>query len=326
MDISEPRLRSLLRQADRVAEAGKLAAAESLYRQIIEEAPQAEAAWIGLAQVVQDPAEKESAYARALDLAPANAAAQAGLAVLRGGSAGADPAPDDGDPFSASRSWLEEATRRQDGAAREQAPPAVTLSDADGKDGYVAGTTAVSDPPSPPTPATQTDSHELVCYRHPDRATALRCYKCANPICGHCAIKTPVGYLCPTCNREAEDAFFNARPLDYLIAPLVALPLSLAAGFLVTRIGTGFFFILLMIFIGGAVGGLIGRLSKRAVGGRRGRYLPRVVAAMVVLGVVIPALPIVLFVLFGNSGAFFALLGPGIFLFTAASAAYYQMK
>ncbi len=52
MELLSPRIRSLLRQADRVADAGKRSAAEKLYRQIIEEAPDTAAAWFGLGRVL----------------------------------------------------------------------------------------------------------------------------------------------------------------------------------------------------------------------------------------------------------------------------------
>ncbi|MCA9920662.1 MAG: tetratricopeptide repeat protein, partial [Anaerolineales bacterium] len=51
MEIQDPRVRSLLRQANKVAESGKKAAAEQLYRQILEEAPDVAEAWYGLGQV-----------------------------------------------------------------------------------------------------------------------------------------------------------------------------------------------------------------------------------------------------------------------------------
>ncbi len=61
MNNETPRIRSLLRQADRNLEAGKLAAAETMYRQIIEEAPDNPAGWLGLAQVSNNQAEKQAA-------------------------------------------------------------------------------------------------------------------------------------------------------------------------------------------------------------------------------------------------------------------------
>jgi membrane associated rhomboid family serine protease len=41
-----------------------------------------------------------------------------------------------------------------------------------------------------------------VCYRHPDRPTALRCSRCGRPICGECVNPAPVGQLCPDDARQ----------------------------------------------------------------------------------------------------------------------------
>ena len=62
--------------------------------------------------------------------------------------------------------------------------------------------------------AAEEAAYTLTCYRHPERITSLRCYNCNRPICISCAKKTPVGYICPECQRQAEDAFYNSRPLD----------------------------------------------------------------------------------------------------------------
>ncbi len=294
MQITEPRLRTLLNQADRNAANGKNAAAEQIYRQILSEAPGAEAVWLGLAGVVVDPAEKRAAYERVLELAPETPAAIAGLARL------------DGRPVPA-----EIAAALAEAEAEKEPPPAPVV---------VAKEPAMAQSAAP--------RHELTCYRHPERYTSLRCYNCNRPICISCANKTPVGYICPECQRTAEDAFFNSKPVDYLMAAAVSFPISLLAGYLITAFGSraGIFFFVIIIFIAGAVGGFIGRITKRAIGGRRGRYLPILVVAMMILGVFIPALPILLAVLTGNIGALLALLGPGIYLFVGASAAYWQMR
>ena len=55
---------------------GKMAAAEELYRQIVAEAPQSAAAWLGLSAVARDEAERSEAYARALELDPQFVAAE----------------------------------------------------------------------------------------------------------------------------------------------------------------------------------------------------------------------------------------------------------
>ena len=289
--IRDPRLRTLLAQPERNANYGKNAAAEMMYRQIIDEAPQAEEGWLGLARVTTDADEKRAAYERALDLSPENPAAVAGLAVLDG-----RPVP----PEAAA------ALAALEPSVEETRPSTVTVAE------EVA-----------PAPMVEEATYTLTCYRHPERLTSLRCYNCNRPICISCARKTPVGYICPDCQRQAEDAFYNSRPLDYLIAAVVSLPISLLVGYLLIRFFVGsFFFFLIVFFISGAVGGFIGRITKRAIGGRRGRYLPGLVVAMMVLGVTLPA---GLLLLLGGVNLF-AMLGLGIFLFVAGGAAYWQMR
>jgi hypothetical protein len=261
-----------------------------MYRQILEEAPDAEAAWLGLAGVVVDPAKKRAAYERVLELAPATPAAVAGLARL------------DGRPVPAE---VEAALAEAETKAEAPPQPAVAQ---------------VSEPVVIKSAAPR---HELVCYRHPERYTSLRCYNCNRPICISCAKKTPVGYICPECQRAAEDAFFNNKPLDYLIAIIVSFPVSLLAGYLITQFSGGFFFFLIISFIAGAVGGFIGRITKRAIGGRRGRYLPVLVVTMMVIGALLPSLALFLL---GGGFNLFSLLGIGLYLFIGGSAAYWQMR
>lgn len=301
MQISEPRLRSLLRQAERVTNSGKLAAAEDLYRQIIEEAPEAVEGWLGLAQVSRDPAQQRRAYERVLALDEGNQEAAEALAALREGRQPAKSAvaPDETDPAP---------VPEMETAVAPSAPPEPEPAEA----------LMVHDHAQ-----AATDEEALVCYRHPGRATSLRCYKCNRPICSECTVKTPVGYLCPSCQREAEDAFFNAKPLDNLLALLVALPLGIVAGYLVMLFGGGFFFILILFFIGGAVGTLIGRIVKAVIGKRRGRYIPYIVAGSMIFGVAIFAVPLLLI---GGGGALLRLLGPGVYLFVATPAAFYWSR
>jgi hypothetical protein len=314
MEISEPRLRNLLRQAERNAENGKLAAAETLYRQIIDEAPEVDAAWVGLAAVLANPAEKRAAYEQALALNPHNTAALAALSPTDTASAPPAVAP--------AEEQLRETITEREARPRPDAGPG-----GDAAQGAAQG--AAQEAAQEAAGQAMAEAHELFCYRHPDRATSLRCYNCNRPICIRCANKTPVGYICPECMREAEDTFFNSRPLDYLIAAAVSLPLSILVGWLLIYVlagRLGFFYLMILFFISGAVGGFIGRITKRAIGNRRGRYLPQLVVAMMVLGVLLPAIPIFIAVLMGQAGALFALIGPAIYLFVGGGAAYWQMR
>ena len=309
MEHRSPRIRSLLRQADRVADAGKRAAAVKLYRQIIEEAPDTAAAWAGLGQVLNAPADKESSYQHALELDPDNAKAGAGLAHLLGEvapavqdeeAAGLEDVPNNGgtgtattaaemtsfDPVTESEYEVIEAAQEHPLTADEHDHLVVTAAENEGI---------------------------LYCANHPNRETSLRCNRCNKPICSSCANRTPVGYRCPECIREHEDKFFSATVLDYVVVVIVALPLSLIAGWIATFLG------IFSIFLGAAAGSLIGRLAFRAAGRRRGRWMPQLIGVIVVIGAVIAW-----FIFSGRFG--FQLIWTGIYIVAASGAAYYQMR
>lgn len=314
MSISGPRLRTLLRQAESVAENGKRAAALALYQQITTEAPDIEAAWLGIAELSTDLAEQETAYQRVLALNPKNERAQIGLAQMHGESVSSDSIA----------TAAESTTETADPWQQPQVQPEDAVEPA--QVSQIDKEPAAEPEPDKPLYTPDNSTYELFCYRHPNRSTALRCYSCGNPICSQCAIKTPVGYRCPDCIREAESVFFNAKAVDYIIAPIVSLPLSLLAGFLVSLFSGSFLFILITVFVSGIVGGFIGRVTKAAVGRRRGRYLPHIVAATVILGGLIPNLPSILILFYASFAGIMGLIMPGIYVFIASSAAFYQMK
>lgn len=281
MELSDPKLRSLLRQAERVAASGKRAAAETLYREILEEAPEAEVAWMGLADVLTDEAEKTAVYQRILKINPGNETALAALNHQPATSA--SPADD----------WVKQALDKP------QVKTAVPQPKPEPEPESIA--TAVSRPVP--------EEFNLVCYRHPNRETSLRCYTCGKPICTDCAVKTPVGYSCPDCIRDLRKGYYTARPVDYIITFLVAMPVATIAAFLVSFVG---FFVFLLA---PAVGSFIGRVAFWAVRRRRGRYIPHLVGATVVLGTLVAW--------FFGAGAFLWL---AVYAFLAAGSAYYFVK
>ncbi|SBT43889.1 rhomboid family intramembrane serine protease [Micromonospora auratinigra] len=72
------------------------------------------------------------------------------------------------------------------------------------------------------------------CYRHPKRATLLRCTRCERPICPDCMREAPVGHRCPDCVRtesrtvrQGRTVFggrVSARPVvTYALIALVVL-------------------------------------------------------------------------------------------------------
>lgn len=297
IDNSDPRLRSLLRQAERVAQAGKRAAAEQLYRQLLGEFPESPQGLVGLAQVVSGADEKRPLLERALSFDPDNEVAKLELARLNGEilPETAVAAPEEG--FEQLQAKLTAAVESDKEAVKE---------------------TAVSTPPL----LSEEELTKLTCYRHPQRTTSLRCNNCGNPICIQCAKRTPVGYRCPQCVKELEDAYFNATPFHYALAFFVTLPLAAIAGY-ITQFVSYF-----VIFLAAGAGSLIGRIVFRAIGRQRGRWLPHLVAATIFLGMIGVYLPIVaLAILGGAPGAGIAsLIWPGIGAFIAAGTAFYWVK
>jgi hypothetical protein len=289
MAVKSPRIRSLLRQADSVASSGKRAAAEQLYRQIIDEAP--ETAMEKATALNPEYGSVEEAAVDSTDIMPESGPAKSvdGQSAVTARSQPAEP---------------DEAT---------------FVADHDhGSDVRAAQKPGMSETPAAVVEGTGEQGQTLYCANHPDRSTHLRCNRCGKPICSSCANPTPVGYRCPECIREQEDVFFTATPINYLLAALVALPLSLLAGWLATLLGFW------SIFLAAFAGTLIGSVSFRAAGRRRGRWLPHLVTACVIIGAVLPALPYLLAILFGQFSL--QLLFTGIYIVMATGATYYQMR
>ncbi|MEW5987653.1 MAG: hypothetical protein AB1791_13555, partial [Chloroflexota bacterium] len=165
----------------------------------------------------------------------------------------------------------------------------------------------------------------LFCYVHPNRQTTLRCNKCGRPICMNCAKRTPVGYRCKECIKEQQAAFYTATAVDYVVAIFTSLVLGGLASFLLPQFG------FLVFFVAAFVGTLIGRVVLRLVGRRHGRWLPHLVAVMLILtGMAPTVLPIAAALAGGGIEAItlasFGSVWRIIYIIVASGSAYYQVK
>lgn len=135
------------------------------------------------------------------------------------------------------------------------------------------------------------------------------------------AQRTPVGYVCPDYVRGRRARFFNASPVDEVIAGVIAFFGGLAGGFMLTLIGGTLFGFLGALFGGPLLGGAVAEAVRRVLNKRRGEYTWLIAAAaLIVGGLLVPLLPFLLSLLVGAPRGF-SLLGvvvPGIGLALAA--------
>ena len=169
---------------------------------------------------------------------------------------------------------------------------------------------------------TETSTETLYCYVHPTRETALRCNNCNRPICAACAVRTPIGYRCRECVKGQQKAFDTSEWYDYITGFITAVLLSAVASFLVTLVGgIGFFGWFLIAALAPTAGVAIAESVRLVTRKRRARPLFITVA----IGVVIGALPILLFQLV-FAGNLFGLLFQVIYLVIVVPVVYSRLS
>jgi len=173
-------------------------------------------------------------------------------------------------------------------------------------------------------------SEPMYCVNHPGVETYLRCNKCGQPICPKCAVQTPVGYRCRDCVRAQQQVFYAGfRPVHYLVAAGVALPLALVAGWLIPSLGW------YAIVLGPLAGVGIAEVVRWAIRGRRGQYTWLVVCGCIV-GAALPRLALSLLSLLTlaidpaggiyYTGGLMRLVWTIIYVVAAAGAAYARVR
>lgn len=163
------------------------------------------------------------------------------------------------------------------------------------------------------------------CTWHPAVETLLTCARCARPMCVKCAVRHPVGMRCRECAREMRSPIYSVTPVQALTAFGVSLAGGSAAGAVLVALGqVPFFFWIISLLLGSAMGTALADAGSRAAGRKRGRVVIVAVAAGAVLGVFVPHIalaavtgvplgPRVLFIGFGRA------LGIGSLLYCAAA-------
>jgi len=166
-----------------------------------------------------------------------------------------------------------------------------------------------------------TESTTLYCYVHPGRETALRCNNCDRPICASCAVRIPTGYRCKECVKGQLKVFDTAEWYDYILGFIIAGTLSAVAAFLVTLIGGIGFFGWFLIAAGSPTAAVVIAEGVR-LATRRHRSRPLFIT--VAVGVVLGALPVLLFQLFTLN--IFGILFQVIYLVIAVPLVYTRLS
>ncbi len=170
-------------------------------------------------------------------------------------------------------------------------------------------------------------TESLYCINHPNVETYLRCARCGVPICPKCAVRIEVGYVCPACRNRQQQVFYaDFRPIHYLIAGIVALPLALIAGLIIPQ--TGWF----VIFLGPLAGMGISEAARWAIRRRRSPYTWLIVAGCIVVGA-LPWAGLLLLILFSRPGPLvniyslgLPILWDGVYIVTAVSTAAVRLR
>lgn len=168
----------------------------------------------------------------------------------------------------------------------------------------------------------------LYCANHPDVETLLRCNRCGKPICLKCAKLTDVGYRCNECIRNVQDTYYNAQPSDNIVAFVVALLVTAVAapiaGVLFRIFPFWFISIIIAFMVGGAAGGILTQIIRRAIDRRRSREMRYVALGGIVAGVFVGIGATTLFL--GIPMGALLSLPMAVFTFLAAMSAYQLLR
>jgi tetratricopeptide (TPR) repeat protein len=248
----------LVQRGKAAARVGRLDEAREYLGRAVQLTPENIEAWLSLAAVEDDPAQKMACFEKILALEPENVEARLGLEMLQ---------QDLG---------LEEARAQ---SAEDELEAVIAEASRQLEE-------AVGPPPPDEVPP---DDGVLTCANHPNVETMLRCNRCGKPICTRCAVQTPVGYRCKECVGQQQAVFYSGGAFDYVVGGVIALVLGGIASYLMTLLGAWFF----ALILGPTIGIAIAEVVRLAVRRRRSRHLWLVVGA----GLVVGALPAMLLAL-----------------------------
>jgi hypothetical protein len=239
----------LLRRGQAAARVGRREEAREYLRRVVELETEHVEAWLDLAGVEDDPAQKRVCFETVLAIDPGNDEARLGLEML--GHKQERPVPAGRMAEDELDALISEASRRLEEAVGPPSAGEVPL-----------------------------DDGVLYCTNHPNVETMLRCNRCGRPMCTRCVVPTPVGYRCKQCVGQQQASFYTGGVVDYVLGAAIGLVLGGLASYLITLVGAWFF----ALILGPTIGVGIAEAIRFAVRRRRSRYLWAVAAVSMLIG------------------------------------------
>ncbi len=131
----------------------------------------------------------------------------------------------------------------------------------------------------------------MQCTFHPQTETLLRCSKCEQPICGKCAITTPVGARCPDCAQVQRLPTYSLPSPQLAVSIVVALAagiaIGIAFGFIENVLPGGFIRHIYVALAFLASGHLIGEAVSRASNRKRATPLQIIAVLSYALSIIV---------------------------------------
>ena len=176
-------------------------------------------------------------------------------------------------------------------------------------------------------PAGVAPQYEIACQYVASGETLLHCSRCNRPLMPKDAVRTPTGYVCPYYVKARVATFYNATSMHYAIVAVTALALGVVSGIALSFIGRiGFFSIILTIFAGPFIGGLVAEAIRRVLRRTRGQYFWLAASIGLVIGAAwFTLLPALGGLLSGSLGGLFGLI-PALGLVLAVSTLIARMR
>lgn len=159
----------------------------------------------------------------------------------------------------------------------------------------------------------------------------LTCKECGKPIDIKTAIHTPTGYICKDCRNQRSKAFSTSKPLDFVVAAVLAFLFSAISAFLIQFVTSfiGYFRFIIIFAATPFIGKLLANLLRAATGKRRSNKLFIVATVATAIGAILPLSSIIVALFTGgfqSLGLLITAIAPLLYAIMLTSSTYFYLS